>query len=290
MPLVTLVVRKILGSSTFAVAETLAVYPQVQDFERDFPSLCFALAIRYLIERNEIDYDAHADLLYKLASQITARVRSYLSTDAEIENVLLRHGRQLADFVFAQMMQHYHETPLGEDDYDVRITRGFTLLKAQPLNMAQGEKVRDFRQAIMPVSETRRHVFGGFKKCCYPLQRFDSDPERRFAVMIDADTSVQKWIKPGRAQFQIEYRSGDGYEPDFVVETKDRALIIEVKARNELEDVDVQAKAAAATKWCRTANTLAKTDIRKSWSYALVPDDQIAGVATLNGLVARFGR
>jgi len=61
--------------------------------------------VRYLIERNEIDYDAHADLLYKLAGQMVARLRSYLATDAEIESALLRHGRQLAEFVFAQMMQ-----------------------------------------------------------------------------------------------------------------------------------------------------------------------------------------
>ena len=82
--------------------------------------------VRYLIERNEIDYDAHADLLYKLAGQTVARLRSYLETDEEVESALLRHGRQLAEFVFAQMMQHYKETPLAEDDYEVRVTRGFS--------------------------------------------------------------------------------------------------------------------------------------------------------------------
>jgi type III restriction enzyme len=246
--------------------------------------------VRFLIERNEIDYDTHADLLYKLAAQVVARIRSYLEADAEVENALLRHGRQLAEFVFAQMMQHYHETPLAEDDYEVRVTRGFTLLKSQPLNMASGQKVRDFRHPVMPTSETRRQVFGGFKKCCYPLQRFDSDPERRFAVMIDGDKSVEKWMKPGRAQFQIEYRSGENYEPDFVIETKDRSLIVEVKASNELDDPIVQAKAAAASKWCKTANVHAKDGGGRTWGYVLVADDQITGAATLDGLVAKFSR
>ena len=100
--------------------------------------------VRYLIERNEIDYDAHADLLYKLAGQIVARLRSYLEADEEVESALLRHGRQLAEFVFAQMMQHYRETPLAEEDYEVRVTRGFTLLRSQPMNIAQGQKVREF--------------------------------------------------------------------------------------------------------------------------------------------------
>lgn len=244
--------------------------------------------VRYLIERNEIDYDAHAALLYKLAGQVILRVRSYLGDEAEVENVLLRHGRQLADFIFAQMMAHYRETPLGEDDYEVTVTRGFMLLQAQPMNVPHGQRVRDFKQAVAPLSETRKHVFGGFKKCCYPLQKFDADPERRLAVTIDGDAGVEKWLKPGRNQFRIDYRSGDAYEPDFVVETATRTLILEVKARNELDDATVKAKAAAATKWCRTATGFTQGGTGKPWVYALIPDDQIIGSATLDGLVAKF--
>ncbi|TFW57959.1 restriction endonuclease subunit R [Bradyrhizobium sp. MOS001] len=242
--------------------------------------------VRYLIERNEIDYDAHAPLLYKLAGQMVARIRSYLADAAEVENVLLRHGRQLADLIFAQMMNYYRETPLGEDDYEVTVTRGFTLLQAQPMNVPQGQRVRDFRQAVAPLSDTRKHVFGGFKKCCYPLQKFDTDPERRLAVTIEGDVSVEKWLKPGPNQFRIDYRSGEGYWPDFVVETKTRMLICEVKAKNELEDPTVKAKAAAATKWCKTATQYAGG--AKPWTYLLIPDDQITGSATLDGLAAKF--
>lgn len=246
--------------------------------------------VRYLIERNEVDYDAHADLLYRLAGQVVARLRSYLETDAEVDNALLRHGRQLADFIFAQMMQHYNETPLGEDDFDVKVTRGFRLLEAQPLNVTPGQQVHSFKQAVSPLSETRRAVFGGFAKCCYALQKFHSDPERRFAVLIDDDSTVEKWLKPGRAQFQIEYRSGEGYEPDFVIETDKQMLICEVKARNELTDPIVMAKANAGTKWCKTANIHAVTTGGKKWSYVLAPDDQVIGSSTLAGLVGKFGQ
>lgn len=244
--------------------------------------------LRYLIERNEIDYDAHATLLYKLAGQVVARVKSYLTNRAEVENVLLRHGRQLADFIFAQMMNHYRETPLGEDDYEVTVTRGFMLLQAQVMNVPTGQRVRDFKQAVAPLSDTRKHVFGGFTKCCYPLQKFDADPERRLAVIIDGDASVEKWIKPGRNQFRIDYRSGEAYEPDFVVETKTRMLICEVKAQNELDDATVKAKAAAATKWCKTATQHAPGGGTKQWVYLLVPDDQIRANSTVDGLVAKF--
>ena len=93
-----------------------------------------------------------------------------------------------------------------------------------------------------------------------------------------------------RPQFQIEYRSGEGYEPDFVAETKNRSLILEVKAGNEMDDPIVQAKAAAASKWCKTANIHAEAARSKPWTYALIPDDQINGAATLDGLLARFSR
>ena len=244
--------------------------------------------LRYLIERDEIDYDAHAGLLYKLAGQVVARLKSYLANDAEVENVLLRHGRHLADFVFAQMMNHYRETPLGEDDYEVTVTRGFMLLQAQPMNVPVGQRVRDYKQAVAPLSDTRKHVFGGFSKCCYTLQKFDTDPERRLAVVVEADPSTEKWIKPGRNQFRIDYRSGEAYEPDFVVETKTRMLICEVKAQNELEDATVKAKAAAATRWCKTATEHAQGGGTKPWVYLLIPDDQIRANSTLDGLLAKY--
>jgi type III restriction enzyme len=244
--------------------------------------------VRYLIERNEIDYDAHAALLYKLAGQIVERVKSYLADDSEVENVLLRHGRQLADFVFAQMMNHYRETSLDEDDYEVTVTRGFMLLQPQAMNVPTGQRVRDFKVAIMPLAATRKHVFGGFTKCCYPLQKFDTGPERRLAVIIDGDAGTEKWLKPGRNQFRIDYRSGEAYEPDFVIETKTKMLVCEVKAGNELDDASVKAKCAAATKWCKTATQRAPRGGSKPWVYLLIPDDQTRGNATVDGLVAKF--
>ncbi|MCA8258272.1 DEAD/DEAH box helicase family protein [Burkholderia sp. AU31624] len=246
--------------------------------------------VRFLIERNEIDYDAHADLLYKLAGQVVDRISSYLETRAEVENVLLRNGRQLAEFIFAQMMQNYVETPLGDDDYEVRVTRGFSLLEPQAFNVVPEQKVRDFRKVVTPMSDTKRQVFGGFRKCCYSLQKFDSDPERRFAVLVDADPVVEKWLKPGRAQFQIEYRSGDNYEPDFVIETDTAMVICEVKNRDELTDPVVLAKAKAAVKWCRAATQHAEESRTKPWTYVLIGDDQVIGSATLPGLMARFSR
>jgi type III restriction enzyme len=67
-------------------------------------------------------------------------------------------------------------------------------------------------------------------------------------------------------------------------------LICEVKARNEIDDPIVRAKAAAAAKWCKTATQHASGGNGKPWVYLLIPDDQITGSSTLQGLSATFAK
>lgn len=114
-----------------------------------------------LIERDEIAYEDYFDPIYKLARQVVGRLRSYLDTDMQVENVLIAHGRTLADFIFAQMMEHYRETPLGEEDYEVRVTHGFTMAQPQPFTLLKGQAARSFREPVRPLSDARRQVFGG---------------------------------------------------------------------------------------------------------------------------------
>ena len=93
----------------------------------------------------------------------------------------------------------------------------------------------------------------------------------------------------GRRQFEIWYRRGDRYEPDFVVETATEKLICEVKARRDMESQEVQAKAKAARIWVGHANDHARATGRKPWRYALIPDDAVTANATLAGLMATYG-
>jgi hypothetical protein len=39
-------------------------------------------------------------------------------------------------------------------------------------------------------------VFGHFSRCLYPQQKFDSDTERRFAVILERDADT--WFKPAK--------------------------------------------------------------------------------------------
>lgn len=239
--------------------------------------------IRALIDHDEIDYDTHADLLYKLAGQLVAHLKTYLPDERDIENVLIYHQRPLTDFVFAQMMQHYWETPT---DYEVKVNRGFTMLRPNNYTMGSNETPRDFRAPVNDRSRIKSMVFTGFSKCCYPVQKFDSDTERRFAVLLEDDEEVIRWMKPAVGHFQIEWKSGQPYQPDFVVETKTGKVICEPKADSEVATEEVQLKAKAATKWCEHASSHAAEHGGKPWTYLLVPQSEITASRTLTGLKA----
>jgi type III restriction enzyme len=245
--------------------------------------------VRHLIDFNEISYDDHAELLFKLAGQAVAHLRSYLADEDALENVLLTRGIDLARFIFTQMMQPVHVIT-ATPNYIGKVTRGFTMLRPQAFNVPEGAPVQDIRRPTPKASDTRRLVFGGFNKCCYPFQRFDSEPERAFAAIIDspAEKDVLRWMKPAPRQFQIEYASGQAYEPDFVVETATQKLIVEIKRRDEMDDPIVQAKSAAARRYVADAGNHGKENGGKTWAYLLVPHDAVASNTTFSGLRGTF--
>ena len=61
-----------------------------------------------------------------------------------------------------QMMQHYRETPLGEEGLrGVRVTHGFTLLRSELFSVPKANQAGT-SEAVRPLSDMRRHVFEGF--------------------------------------------------------------------------------------------------------------------------------
>jgi type III restriction enzyme len=120
-------------------------------------------------------------------------------------------------------------------------------------------------------------IFGGFTRCLYPLQKFESDSERRFAVILERH--ADRWFRPVKGQFQVYYKSGaeqPEYVPDFVAETANKIYMAETKARTDLADADVLAKAEAAVTWCRHATEYAQANGGKPWVYLLIPHDEIS--------------
>lgn len=243
--------------------------------------------VALLMERDEIDYDTHAELLHNLAAQVVGRLKSYLPIEDDIHNVLQHHRRSLADLIWTQMKAHVHEEPI---DFTAKITRGFTVLRSRPLNSVDGV-VHPFGEQLADRARIRSIVFGNFSKCCFSTQKFDSkEGEYELVRVLERDDDVVKWLKPAAGQFVIEYDHGKRYFPDFVVETRTERLIIELKREDWKEDPTVETKARAAARWCHYASIVAREAGTKHWAYLLIPHLGFGPQSSIAHLRANYGR
>ena len=131
-----------------------------------------------------------------------------------------------------------------------------------------------------------KYLFGGFKRCLYPVQKFQSDAERKLAVILE------------REALEV-VQAGQGAVPDLL---PNRARIIwntsptssrrrptaiymlEPKARNEMTDARFWRKRTWQCGGASNASTMRRLG-GKPWTYVLIPHDAIAENMTLSGLV-----
>ena len=239
-----------------------------------------------LVDFDDISYDDHADLLYDLATQTVAHFCSYL-TEADAGRVLRCFQRPIAKFIHVQMQAHSWEDVV---DYEVVVSKGYTEFKSSAYTYAVNEPQANYLVSPADRSNMSKYVFGGFTRCLYPVQKFDSEAERILAVILDRDAS--KWFKPAKGQFQIYYKQGADhleYQPDFIAETDAAIYMLEPKASNQMEDEIILAKKEAAIKWCKNASDYAAANGGKPWRYVLIPHTAIAENMTVDGLVIQFG-
>ncbi|NNB31679.1 DEAD/DEAH box helicase [Pseudomonas fragi] len=230
--------------------------------------------VKRLIDFDDIDYFTQADLLYDLAGQAVDHYRKQNYSENELHEIFDTYGKELARLIRAQMMEHFWEQAAG---YEVHVSRGFTELKSCNYTATLGQATRDLRETLTETSRIKQMLFGGFNRCLYPLQKFDSDTERRFALLLERD--ALKWFKPAKGQFQIYYRLGSEqpeYVPDFVAELDNRILMVETKARVDIASAEVQAKSAAASRWCQHASEHSARVGGKPWGYLVIPHDELS--------------
>lgn len=243
--------------------------------------------VKSLIDEDDISYDDHAELLYDLSGQLIAHLRTYLKENKDVVNVLQYHSKRIAEAIHAQMIEHQDQHATS---YEVKVTKGFITLRNSNYSIDAGEMARNFRAPVDNPQQIRSMHFGGFEKCLYPMQKFDSDSERRFSITLENDPDVLKWFKPSKNQFRIFYSQDEQYEPDFVVETTTGKFICEVKRAGDLEDTDVVDKEKAARKWCEHASVHEDEVGGKSWQYSLIPHDTILHSATFSGVISNASR
>lgn len=239
-----------------------------------------------LIDYPEVDYDAHADILYDLAAQAVAHTKQrFPGDDEQARSVLRGHAKDMAESIFSQMKKNMWRE---QTNYRVSLASAYGELRPQTFDTAGTAFVRDFRTPPDQKQNIRKYVFTGFSRACYQYAKFDSDPERKLAVVLEKEPSVRLWMKPGPNQFKIFDENGAPYQPDFVVETDDAKLIVEVKRSSEMNSPEVLRKANAASLWCHVATQVSPAE--KPWTYLLVPETDVQENFTVNGLMAKHTR
>jgi len=237
-----------------------------------------------LIEFNDVNYDRDAKILYKLSGQMVNHFRSYLNDEKALFNVLQYYRKDLVEAIHAQMITHLESTATA---WEVTVGETPAVLTIRVWARDAKEAPRDFKKPVDDKRRITRLLFTGFKRCLFNEMKFQSDTERVFAIILEKDDTVLKWVKPTQREFPIYYRDG-AYVPDFVVETKDAKYVCETKAADAITDSKVHAKAQAMYEWCQHATDYELRMEGKPWSYLLIPHTVVTENMTLKGLAAGY--
>lgn len=249
--------------------------------------------LKKLFDYDDIAYDQHAEFLYDLSKQ-AVECLSQINNEKDVENILQNQGEVIARLIHAQLNNNFDDGLTETTEFDMEVRGGFTTLKECSYSVAQGKQIENYRNSIAEVSKIKQMLFGGFSRCLYPYQKFDSDTERRFSIIIERDAI--KWFKPAKGQFKMFYKKGaehPEYVPDFVVETDDCVLMVETKSTQHRKDNgswndEVSEKAKSGVKWCANASTYLKRNGGKEWKYLLIPHDEVKEANTLSSYTQRF--
>lgn len=267
----TLIGTELQGSGeTFEFNTDFALFPKTDTVENEI--------VRHIIIHDNVDYSTSSDLIYSLIADAKKHFLSYLTAE-ETEKVMRDRQRSLAQIIYAQMNEHFYKE---ETSYRASSMRPFTRIETGFGGKFKSDDLYDLR-ATMPDSEVKSKIFKGFTKACHTLYKFDNNTERKFAIVLENDTGVLKWMRPSAKQFNIYYGQGgvSRYEPDFVVETADTIYMAETKAAYEVQNAlqnkngDVWEKAIAGQEYCRAVTEWNTENGGKPWEYALISHDEV---------------
>lgn len=221
---------------------------------------------------SEISVDEDADYILNIVQQYLALIDG---SEADKNKIVRRYAKLIIDDIVKQI----HENMDRQTYYTHVVQKDLIVFRKAVRNVrADGGEV-NFRKTIANKSEIKKYVFTGYKKSYYNINAFDSDTERLVSVILEDDKDVIRWIKPPLNQLRLFWQAGQQYNPDFLVETPTTKYMIEVKAKNEVNNPDVVGKAKEGIKWCKYAS-IVDFD-KKPWEYKLITDEVISVGNTL---------
>lgn len=239
--------------------------------------------VEEISKRPEVDYDACCDLLYDLITTLFDAFTKKFTSD-EIKNIVMCNKRSIADKIYDQMKKHFK---CSEPNIVEEIS-GVSMYIYEPSYMRKiGEEPISVYTTI-PDGDVPKCLFNGFKKALHPIYKFDSAPEKRFAIVCEQSEEVIKWLRPAAKQFNLFYGNGQRYEPDFVVETSDTMYLVEIKGEDKLNDENNLLKKQRAVRYCQVASVYASGHGLKQWKHLYIPSQQVQTNSSFTMLAQRF--
>lgn len=229
--------------------------------------------VRILIEETD-EFDIRDK--EKLQRFVQAYIDKAVVTSGEKQKILFKHRGKIAQDILSQIREKIEE----KTRIDYVITNEFVKFRPYWRNVPRGY-VEKHKDAVVE-EELTHNIIGGYTRTIFSRNVFESKQEKWLADILDRDEEIVRWVRPPTGQVPIAYKGGN-YNPDFIVESKgDRFFVVEVKARDEITDRDIQAKARAGVAWC----TAMSKATRKVWEYKLIPHDAIQPTASFKGVIS----
>jgi type III restriction enzyme len=253
---------------------------------RIIPDKLDNVIVNELINHPEVDYDRQADLLFALADQAIAKFKTYVKDSDELINVVQYHKKEISDYIYAQLMEHfYFETPSFEEP----VVRPFTRIEEHNYSKYTKDALIQYRETVIPANAIPTKVFTGFLKACHNIYKFNSKTEKDFAIILEDSKEVLKWLRPASGQFYIYWHHNSRqYHPDFIAETIDTIYMVETKKEGDMESAEVQDKSRAALEFCKHATDYTTRNNGKPWKYVLIPHGAVQVNMSFNHLVKQY--
>ena len=230
-----------------------------------------------------IDYEKCPLVIQKIVMQFLSHYRSKYSEE-DVRNICFMESRSIVSHFEKQLINHL---AVSYDDIFDTVIGVESVIYGEYLDTT--ENIKDLFEE--PGEDNIKSlIYDNGKKSVKNPFKFDSNPERLFAIVCENSPEVIQWLRPAAKQFNITYNRGKQYRPDFVVETEEQYYLVEVKRKDEMGSPDVLAKKERAISYCKIASDYNLSNKRKPFTYIFIPHDEINQSTSFNRLKDKFKR
>ena len=115
------------------------------------------------------------------------------------KNIVLYHKREIAQFIYAQLQQHFFlESGAYEEPEYIHSPKS----NHHNFSKYTADKIHHFTETITPTNMVSTKVLVVLRKLVN-LYKFDSKSEKDFAILLESDHDVIRWLRPAMSHFVV---------------------------------------------------------------------------------------